>query len=687
METTLPLFLDDDTRADLDALRAALDKRPGAPSPFPDPVFQAPADRAGRLLARLAEWLLDEEQKTMLRQQPRQCFFLQACAYLMVIGAPDAGSPWDDDALPRSTHAQILEDWRSLGIKDADQAAVMARICLEMADVSACDPGLPTNASPYSTGAPVNTGWIAAALRLSRDLDLKAAETFVSVIKHLNDRGHESSADWINAFDVDSVGPHPYIPATIRVKLRCRDAELHRALKRHERTVGERLNRINQHVRPRFLYADVIYEIEPVGYEPVDLKFSVDTSAALQLFMGNRLYADKRVFLRELIQNAVDACSLRKLNEKDYTPAISIAFNHDISRVTIRDNGIGMDRQWLEKYFLSIGISFYRSDDIQSVNRDPRIDIGFISQFGIGFLSSFIVAERIVIKTRREASPGMMITITSLKDYFDVRAPDDSLPVGTEVALHLKPSRINYCRSMEFVGYLKTNVRFLQIPVTCTDEKGHMIIIGNEPLSYAPRLSGEADFTAPIAFDDAEGHLYLGVKMHAGRIFSIESAIGGVSVFQDGIFVTQDETLLPEGARQTVIGRINLKGRDKCDLSMDRNRIFWDGGRKKAVRQLILLALAEIANQVMDHVRQQGGSGHHQTSVRNHLAIFFDFGEVDDAVHDRLCEPLQKVVDKRFRDFVRVHFAHTRSAASVPAADGYSERWQQRILASFAPKN
>ena len=67
----------------------------------------------------------------------------------------------------------------------------------------------------------------------------------------------------------------------------------------------------------------------------MDLKFNVDSSAALQLFMGNRLYADKRVFLRELIQNAVDACSMRKLNDKTYAPEIAITFNPDISIVTI----------------------------------------------------------------------------------------------------------------------------------------------------------------------------------------------------------------------------------------------------------------------------------------------------------------------------------------------------------------
>lgn len=50
----------------------------------------------------------------------------------------------------------------------------------------------------------------------------------------------------------------------------------------------------NQQIRPRFLFADLIYEIEPAGYQPVDLRSTVDTAAALQLFMGNRLYSDKR---------------------------------------------------------------------------------------------------------------------------------------------------------------------------------------------------------------------------------------------------------------------------------------------------------------------------------------------------------------------------------------------------------
>ena len=237
---------------------------------------------------------------------------------------------------------------------------------------------------------------------------------------------------------------------------------------------------------------------------------------------------------------------------------------------------------------------------------------------------------------------------------------------------------------MEFVGYMKTNIRFLQIPIRRTDERGYTTIIGNEPISYAAVQNADSDFVAPATFDDAEGFIYLGAKMNDSSIFALETATGGVSVFQDGIFLTQDDLLLSEGARQHVVGRINLKGRDKCELSMDRNRVFWTGERKKQIWQQIRLALVDISNRLMNALDTQGASVNTRNSFINQLAIFFDFSEVDDVVYDGLCPSLRKVVDKHFRDFVRIHFPHARSVGRIPQADGYNEQWQQRILASFA---
>jgi hypothetical protein len=293
-------------------------------------------------------------------------------------------------------------------------------------------------------------------------MDPKAPATATQVCALLPPKDSRTYSEYNRAFSVTRVGPHPYLTGTIQMQIECRDAEIHRALKRYERVTQQLLQRLNGQISPSFFFNDVLYEIEAIGYAPVDLKFNVDTSAALQLLTGNRLYADNRVFLRELIQNAVDACHLKERLQKGYRPSIAIRFNDDISIVAVRDNGIGMDRQWIDKYFLTIGISLYQSAEVRSARQRSRIDFSFISQFGIGFLSSFLVAAKIVIKTRKADQPGLQITISSLKDYFDVRPLADEFAPGTEVSLYLKKSKINYSRSLEYLGYLKANIRFYE---------------------------------------------------------------------------------------------------------------------------------------------------------------------------------------------------------------------------------
>lgn len=467
------------------------------------------------------------------------------------------------------------------------------------------------------------------------------------------------------------------------MKIKCRNPDIHRALKLHERAIQRQLHQVNRFASPRFLFSDVIFEIDPEGYTPMDLKFSVDTSAALKLLTGNRLYSDNRVFLRELVQNAVDACNLRKQFENSYEPQISIRFNDDISIVTVKDNGIGMDRQWIEKYFLTIGISLYQSSEVRNANQRSRIGFSFISQFGIGFLSSFLVARKIVIKTCKAGQAGLMISISNLRDYFDVRPMNHEFASGTEVSLHLKPSKINYCRSLEYTGYLKTNIRFLNVPVTFQDQDHNVIIIGQDQLSYENVKTSDIDFIAPLELNGSEGYLLLRAKKNVDHIFSIETAQGGVSVFQDGIFVTQVDYLLPEGARQHVIGRINLMGQDKCALSMDRNRVFWTDGQLTRLKKAVRMGLATAAERFLYAVEAQRVADHTRQSMINNLAIFFDFNEVDDDIYQRLCEPIRKIVEKRFRDFVRIHFAHTLRTEGIPEADGYGQNWQQRILDSF----
>ena len=640
-------------------------------------------------------WLLDEEQKQLLQLNPWDVYLLYASAYLWEITATESARshlPADHKAAERWANADaqglmrgqvVSAIWKALGIPDGATAAVIADICEDAEQVPSVDKAASGDSEHLFDGMAVNTLLLSAAVRLATVLNLKGWYAAAEISGFLPPGTPISADTYDAAFSVAQMGPHPYLTATIQVRIQCRDPEIHRALKRHERKVQKLLHQLNQIASPRFLFSDVIYEIEAVGYSPVDLKFSVDTSAALKLLTGNRLYSDNRVFLRELIQNAVDACNLRKQLEAAYEPAISVRFNDDISIVTVRDNGIGMDRQWIEKYFLTIGISLYQSAEVRRAGQRSRIDFNFISQFGIGFLSSFLVADKIVIKTRKAGSTGLMISITNLRDYFDVRDLDDQFAPGTEVTLHLKPSKINYCRSLEYTGYLKTNIRFLDVPVKFEDHAGNVTAIGCETLSYANPKTREIDFEAPLAFKQSEGYLLLRAKMNVDHIFTAETARGGVSVFQDGIFITQLDTLLPEGARQNVVGRINLLGQEKCALSMDRNRIFWTDRQLREIKHVIRMGLADAVHHFMVAVDAQAMAPNTRQSIVNNLAVFFDFNEVDDEIHQRLSQPIRQVVEKRFRDFLRIHFAHTLRSEGIPEADGYGNDWQRRIVDAF----
>ncbi len=656
-------------------------------------ALDARIQRRERQLAALEDWVLDGEQQQALTLNPQNLFYLFAAAYISTLAAPrnvfaieaeTSSAPYHSDgrALENGIGTLIRSHWRDLGLCDAGEADELAAICGE-----AVGDGWPADGPLAEEGnavdAAVNRSLLAAGLRLARALDLSGDSARWEIQRCLPDGVALSRERMVACFDAVAIGPHRFVPGTIQLTIRCNHAEVHRALKAYETRVQRLLGRLNRLASPRFLYSECRFEIEPMGYAPVDLKFSVDSSAALQLFTGNRLYADRRAFLRELLQNAIDACHLRRLVEKDYRPAITIRFQDDIRIVSVADNGIGMDRQWIEKYFLQIGISFYQSGRIRRINRDRGIGLSFISQFGIGFLSSFLVAEKIIIRTRRAGATGLQVTISDLKDYFDIRPLDGDTPVGTEVRLHLKPSRAQYCRSLEYIGYLKTNIRFLKVPVQLVDENGRTTAIGMEELAYPEDGKRGTAFVAALDLPASEGYLLLQAKKQTSYIQGLEPAHGGVSIFQDGIFVTQVETLLPEGARQHVIGRVNLEGADKCELSMDRNRIFWSEARQAEIRRAVRLALVDVVRRCVAAVQAQEAPETTRTSIINQLAIFFDFNEVDDGVYTRLPSAIRARVEKRFRDFVRIHFAHAIKAAGRPAADGYNAAWQQVVLEGF----
>ncbi|WMM26024.1 ATP-binding protein [Tissierella sp. MB52-C2] len=158
----------------------------------------------------------------------------------------------------------------------------------------------------------------------------------------------------------------------------------------------------------------------------------------LPLLTGDNIYPAKEVFARELIQNSIDAIAVREAKDTiQFANKIYIEISKDVQGrrfFKIKDNGTGMDRYKIERYFTSIGRSFYSDEEYQDLN----IRYKPISNFGIGFLSSFMVCREIDVKTRyyTEESEALKLHIPNYEGCFFIEK-EKGVDIGTEIILYL----------------------------------------------------------------------------------------------------------------------------------------------------------------------------------------------------------------------------------------------------------
>lgn len=178
-------------------------------------------------------------------------------------------------------------------------------------------------------------------------------------------------------------------------------------------------------------------DVHPQGTSQIGQhEFDIDFHALIDL-LCNFLYKDKSAAIRELLSNANDSLIIckREIGFGNQEPAIRLWLDPQAAQLVVKDNGIGMSKDELMKYLATIGASLTKKKkQALSEQSDPFTDL--IGRFGIGFLSSFIVAERIVVETRRPDGPGHRWESRGDKSYTIEDCPDAD--VGTKAVLDLK---------------------------------------------------------------------------------------------------------------------------------------------------------------------------------------------------------------------------------------------------------
>lgn len=171
--------------------------------------------------------------------------------------------------------------------------------------------------------------------------------------------------------------------------------------------------------------------------------FEADVARLLEM-MTHSVYSERDVFLRELISNAADACeklryeslSDEKLAAQAAAPLVTISLDKEKRTLTVADNGVGMSREELISALGTIANSGTRAF-LDKLGQEK--DAGFIGQFGVGFYSAFMVADRVEVATRRAGQDEAWLWTSEGKGSYQI-APlplEEAPPVGTRVTLHL----------------------------------------------------------------------------------------------------------------------------------------------------------------------------------------------------------------------------------------------------------
>ncbi len=175
------------------------------------------------------------------------------------------------------------------------------------------------------------------------------------------------------------------------------------------------------------------------------LGFQAEVKQLLQL-MIHSLYSNKEIFMRELISNASDAADkLRyeaidkpELLSEDTELKIKVTYNKENRTITISDNGIGMSQEEAIAHLGTIAKSGTK-EFFNNLSGDQQKDAALIGQFGVGFYSGFIVADRITVESRRagsDAKEGVRWESEGTGD-FSVE-PIEKATRGTDITLHLR---------------------------------------------------------------------------------------------------------------------------------------------------------------------------------------------------------------------------------------------------------
>ncbi|MDG2165803.1 MAG: molecular chaperone HtpG, partial [Alphaproteobacteria bacterium] len=202
--------------------------------------------------------------------------------------------------------------------------------------------------------------------------------------------------------------------------------------------------------------------------EKKTVKFETEVSKLLDI-VANSLYTEKEIFLRELISNASDACEkLRYVSQSDSSIEktkqfeIRIHINEKNKTITIKDNGIGMDESDMKSNLGTIAKS--GTEDFIKKMGDKKGDVNQIGKFGVGFYSSFMVSDQVVVRSKKYDCQDGFLWTSDGKGTFSIENTNYNTN-GTEITLSIKKEENEFLTKHRIEEIIKKYSDFVPFPI------------------------------------------------------------------------------------------------------------------------------------------------------------------------------------------------------------------------------
>ncbi len=245
--------------------------------------------------------------------------------------------------------------------------------------------------------------------------------------------------------------------------------------------------------------------------------FEAEVSRLLHM-MVHSVYSEREIFLRELISNASDACDKLRYEAQTNPELMSgtefgIAINVDAKAktITVADNGIGMNREDLIANLGTIARSG-TANFVDKLTGDSKKDVQLIGQFGVGFYSVFMIADKVEVTTKKAGETEAWLWSSDGLGAYEI-APATKENAGTEIVMHVKEDAAEFLEQYRLTNIVKTYSDHIAVPITLAI-KG-----GEDKKAEEAKVVNEGSAIWTRAKSDISDEQYTEFYRHVGHAF------------------------------------------------------------------------------------------------------------------------------------------------------------------------